>query len=82
MNWLPEHKCGLSLSHNDHRGVYESLEQYYDAADFVSVDEWIKALAEDSVWVLHWYPDTPVGFYRMAASSLEALEAAVKERNE
>jgi hypothetical protein len=58
------------------------MEQYYDAEDFVSVEEWHKALAEDSVWILHWYPDTPVGFYRMAASSLEALEAAVKEKNE
>jgi hypothetical protein len=53
LNWLPEHKCGLHLSHNEHRDVYETIEQFYDADDFISPDEWHKALAEDSVWVLH-----------------------------
>jgi hypothetical protein len=81
MNWLPEHKCGLHLSHNEHRDVYEKVEQFYEADWFVSPEEWNKAVAEDSVWVLHWYPDTPVGFYRIAASTLEAIEAELKEKN-
>jgi hypothetical protein len=81
LDWLPEHKCGLHLSHNEHRDVYEPVEQFYDADDFTSEEEWHKAVAEDSVWVLHWYPNTPIGFTRIAASTLEAIEAKLKEKN-
>lgn len=81
MNWLPEHKCGLHLSHNEHRDVYETVEQFYDPGDFVSEEEWLKAVKEDSVWVLQWYPETPIGFHRIAASTLEAIEAKLKEKS-
>lgn len=81
MNWLPEHKCGLYLTHNEHRDVYETIEEFYDIHDFISPEELQKAMAEDSVWVLQWYPDTPIGSYCLLASSLEALKAKVKEMN-
>ena len=81
MNWLPKHKCGLHLSHNEHRDVYETIEQFYEPQDFVSDDEWLKAVAEDSVWSLHWYPETPIGFHRICASSLDAIQKAL-EANE
>lgn len=77
--WLPEHKCGLHLSHNEHRDVYETIHEFYDVEDFVSPEEWHEAVAKDSVWVLHWYPETPVGFIRIAASSLKAIEAKLRE---
>ena len=80
MNWLPEHKCGLHLSHNEHRDVYETVEEFYEADFFVSPEEWHKAVAEDSVWVLQWYPDTPIGFNRIAASTLEAIEIKLREK--
>jgi hypothetical protein len=79
LDWLPECKCGLHLSHNEHRDVYETIEEFYDADDFISPEEWNKAVAADNVWVLHWYPNTPIGFIRIAASTLDALEAKVKE---
>jgi hypothetical protein len=78
MNWFPEHKCGLYLTHNEHRDVYETVENFYDEEDFVSPQEWEKAIAEDNVWVLHWYPNTPVGFTRIAASTLEVIENALR----
>lgn len=78
MNWLPEHKCGLHLSHNEHRDVYEKIEEFYDPDDFISPEEWRKAVAEDSVWVLHWYPNTPVGFIRIAASTLDAIKTELE----
>ena len=59
--------------------MYETIEEHYDCDDFVSPEELKKAIAEDSVWILHWYPDTPIGSYSILASSLEALEANVKE---
>jgi hypothetical protein len=81
MNWLPKHSCGLHLSHNEHMDVYESIEEFYDHEDFISPEEWHKAVAQNSVWVLHWYPVTPVGFHRVAAATLEAIEAHLKEKN-
>lgn len=78
LDWLPAHHS-LSLEHNDHRTVYETVEQYYCGGDWI--DDWVsdaemqKAIQTDEVWVLHWYPRTPVGFHRLLASSLEALEA-------
>ena len=81
LDWLPEHKCGLHLIHNEHRDVYETVEQFYDVDDFISEEEWHKAVAEDSVWVLHWYPNTPVGFTRIAASTLDDIEAKLRSKN-
>lgn len=79
MNWLPKHKCGLYLSHNEHRDVYETVEQFYEVEDFISQDEWHKAVAEDSVWVLQWYPETPIGFCRIAASTLDAIKVKLED---
>ena len=79
MNWLPKHKCGLYLTHNEHRDSYETIEEYYRSDDFVSIEEFKKAIAEDSVWVLQWYPDKPNGSYSISASSLEALQKTIKE---
>ena len=82
MNWLPKHKCGLYLEHNAHKDVYEIVREYYKQTDFVSDDEYFKAIADNNVWCLQWYPETPVSFYRIAASSLEAIQEAVKEFDE
>ena len=82
MNWLPEHKCGLYLGHNAHKDVYETIEEYYDPEDFVSREEWMKAVETDSVWHLHWYPDTPIGFYTVCASTLDAVEEAIRARGQ
>jgi hypothetical protein len=80
MNWLPEHKCGLYLEHNAHKDVYETLEEFYDPGDFVSEKEWLKAVKENSVWKLQWYPDTPIGFYIVCASTLDAIEEDIRAR--
>ena len=82
MNWFPEHKCGLYLTHNDHRDVYESVYDYYrDVEDFISPEEYQKCVDTDNVWSLQWYPETPIGFCIIRAASLEAIEAQLKERN-
>ena len=80
MNWLPEHKCGLYLEHNSHKDVYETIEESCDPGDFVSEKEWLKAVEDNSVWRLQWYPDTPIGFYIVCASTLEAVEEAIRAR--
>lgn len=70
--------ASLSLSFNDHASNYVSAAQWldepsYPKGKFVSPDEKAKARATNCIWELQWYPDTPVGFYRIAASSLTAL---------
>ncbi len=84
---FPEHKCGLYLSHNPHRDVYESVEEYYpDTEYFLSPEDRQKCIDYNVCWELQWYPETPIGFHRVAGSSLglvmaEALriEAEYKE---
>lgn len=84
MNWLPAHKASLHLTHNEHRDYYISIEQW--ETDYsVAADEWVspgerqRAIEQDSVWRLQWYPDTPIGFCVLCASTLEALEAHFRE---
>lgn len=79
MDWLPKHECGLYLEHNVHKDVYESVQDYYKLEDFVSDEEYVRSVAADNVWVLQWYPVSPVGFHCIAASSLEAIQTALKE---
>jgi len=74
LEWLPAHKCGLSLLHNEHKAFYESVSGYHIPGYFVSNEEWVKAQEANTVWEVQWYPQTPVHFERVAASSLEALE--------
>lgn len=80
--FLPPHKAGLHLSHNPHRDIYASVETYTTeddgSSEFVSEDERTQAIANDELWELHWYPETPVGFHRRFASTLLALLAGVQ----
>jgi hypothetical protein len=66
----------LSITFNDHAGNYCSAAQaidlgLYDHVDWVSDAEKQKARDNNSVWVIQWYPSTPVGFNAVAASSLD-----------
>lgn len=81
---LPEHKAGLFLRHNEHRGYYQPLADWIEEQR-VEDDEWAaegqkeKALAEDSCWSLQWYPATPIGFFILYAADLDVLLAAAAE---
>ena len=70
---FPEHKCGLYVTHNEHRDYYESIEAYIKDRDveFESEDEKAKSIATDSLWSIQWYPRTPVGFCIVYASTFE-----------
>lgn len=78
LDWLPEHKASLCLEHNEHKSSYETIEEWahflgLEDEEWAAPEEREKAIREDSLWMLQWYPDTPIGFYRIAASSLEAI---------
>jgi len=74
---FPDHKAGLMLMHNEHRGYYESADEWMkdneEIYEWPSDDAKKKAIETDSIWTLTWYPATPVGSYSIAAPTLEEL---------
>ena len=74
---LPPHAGGLLLGHNEHRNLYQSLAHFIEVneltEDFESPEQMRLAIAVDECWTLQWYPDSPVGFYRVAAPTLNDL---------
>lgn len=69
----------IHLTFNEHEGYYDSPGERTDEDTWVSAEEKHKAITTNSVWTLQWYPDTPVGFYVLTASSLEAVLAAAEK---
>ncbi len=80
---FPAHAASLHLTHNDHKSTYETIEAWEEHGeredDWVSREQREKAIANDSVWELQWYPNTPIGFIRLLACDLDVLLAAAKE---
>ena len=82
---FPRHKASLHLTHNDHLSVYETAKDWIEerersgAVDFVAEGERQRCIDTNEVWHLQWYPNTPVGFCDVAAATLGALLAWVKE---
>ena len=81
---VPPHKASFTLSHNEHLNYYSTVEReirdrpdWFDDASWVSMDEKAKAIATNEIWTAQWYPETPVGFHTLHASTLEALNAGL-----
>jgi hypothetical protein len=76
-NLLHGKYSSLTLSFNERNGP--NYETVADIANEESCNDWIseeekqKAIAANGVWVLHWYPNTPVSFFAIAASSIPPL---------
>lgn len=87
LNLFPAHKCSLTLEHNPHKNNYESIQQYcenlaqfdFDDDTWVSLEQKQKAIQRDCFWELHWYPRTPIGFYKLWACDLDVLLMAARE---
>lgn len=78
---LPEHKCSLSIVHNEHKDNRETVAEWltFSGDRFNWKDEAAKqrAIDTDEVWSIQWYPNTPIGFIGVAAPTLdEALAFA------
>lgn len=75
----------LTLSFNEaHATNYMTVTDFieagqYDPESWVNPEEMQKSIDTNSVWTLQWYPDTPIGFYTLRASSLDVLLKAVAE---
>lgn len=74
---FPDHKAGLSLHHDEHKtNRLTAAEWIADGADgvlWVSKEQKQKAIATDSIWMITWYPETPVGSWCFAAADLDVL---------
>lgn len=79
--WL-EAANNVSITCNEHEGLYDSLDEAVDGIDY---DEWATAesrmnvLRRKELWIAQVYPDTPVGFWRIAGSSLSEVLIALAE---
>jgi hypothetical protein len=69
-------KCGVHLTVNDHRNVYETAEQALEnLPEFVqeiAPEVRAKIIETDTLIDLHFYPDTPIGFYKVLHHDLDA----------
>lgn len=77
---FPTHKGSLTLEHNVHLDCYDSIRKYLcqDHFDF-SNEEITECEVANEVWMLRWYPDTPVGFYIVIGPTLESVLIKSKE---
>lgn len=80
--WLRDSRaCSMQVSFNDHHNIYMSVDDtlgdsqgYYDD---ISADERKRMVATDTIWTVHIYPNTPVGFNAYHAATLDtAIDTA------
>lgn len=82
---FPDHKCALFLTHNEYKSYYETIEDVLEQQEFSGVNDWVseeqrqKFKETGEIWVLQWYPDTPIGSCIAIASDLDALLEAVNK---
>lgn len=73
----------LMLDYNGHMGSYMTIEAYYEdcitCMDWISAEERELAIKNNSVWAIHWYPNTPIGSYKVLCYSLEKGLKALQE---
>ena len=81
---FPRHNCGLYLTHNAHKDVYETAERCINHWNSGNSPHWKdaeakdRAIATNEIWELQWYALTPVSFMWVAAPTLdECLELAM-----
>jgi hypothetical protein len=87
-NLLPKHECSLSIEHNPNRDEYQTVEEWVTErhkreGDRTGICYFIwespehrqRAIDTNELWVMRWYPDTPIGFNEIAAPTLQDLIA-------
>ncbi|RTL06354.1 hypothetical protein EKK58_05230 [Candidatus Dependentiae bacterium] len=77
-------KCGVYVTANEHRDGYETpaqwLEQHLGAPASLEISDEVQAgiLASGTIINVQFYPETPVGFYRIVHYDMDkALDEAL-----
>ena len=77
-------KCEVGLTVNEHLCDYETVEQFFssyrkDDLEDIDKEVYSKMIETNMIINLHFYPDTPVGFYSIYHYDLElALDKALE----
>lgn len=81
-------KCGIQIQINEHRNDYKTAKQAIEAeldwGDEFELDKDIEKIMieTDTIVRLHFYPDTPIGFYDIWHYDVEAaIDMALKTLN-
>ena len=77
-----DHACNYADAQRwrDEWGMYSGDRE--DRIHWASEEERQKAIKENSVWTIQWYPETPVGFCCVGASTFEAAARfALRDKN-
>lgn len=77
--YMPPHKGACTISHNQHLNYYRTVAQdeednaeWYKGS-WVSEESRAYAIANNELWSLQWYPETPVGFCNLCAGRWEDI---------
>jgi Holliday junction resolvase RusA-like endonuclease len=83
---LSKCKCGVFFTANEHRDYYESAEEWLvnqmpDQPDIdeIGKDVWDKMIETDTVYSLQFYPDTPIGSYKIYHYDYDELLKKAKD---
>lgn len=84
-NIIDRCKCGVYLTVNEHRDVYETvkekIQEINERNSEPEINETLakRLIAANCIYELQFYPDTPVGFYIVYGATLdEVIEKAEK----
>lgn len=76
-------KCGVHLSVNGHRDVYDTVEEYLRRSreEDLGIDpaDLARMIEANTIYELQFYPDTPIGFYTVYGLSLEEVLTKASE---
>jgi hypothetical protein len=79
---FPKH-ISFTLEHNPNVIFYNTVAEYLDnmscPPEFLNIADKDQCIIKNEIWIMTWYPDTPVGSYQVAASTLELLLELVNE---
>ncbi|HEY6861694.1 MAG TPA: hypothetical protein VI358_18155 [Pseudolabrys sp.] len=78
--FIPPHKASAHITHNQHKAYYQDIEEYATECKWVSDESRAEAIATNECWELQWYPETPIGFHRIAAAKWSDIVIHLKEK--
>ena len=73
-------KCiAMYIGNNDNASSYRTVKEDLEDSDFSvtcpdefeTLEEMNKAIDTNEIWTCIWYPDTPIGCYKVAAATFE-----------
>ena len=72
-------KCSFSLSINEHKNDYSTVEKYIETSKVydgplsrdITEEKLLKMIEKDTIIEIHCYPNTPIGFFYVCGYDLD-----------